>query len=933
MCCRIDLLPMRLFTKQLPSAFSADFIHWYDRISGEVIFRERQNPWTASGTEWRLRKHGSKWRLVKNTEYLVDMSSNTARSIARLFGPLEAQNRIHIVLNTASQTVTIELPRLQLDFYVEHQDDRVLSRQFRGMMIDYDQDIGTLVGLTNRMVLRHARQGQEQRLVIVPAPNSYGAPSVTHAKVSTIDHVSVTIAKDGPTKVYAYSLDRILGCLTDSGDLQSKLFLCYLHALTSHCLPDQLTGRTGTESALRILQSAAVRSFEHLTTANVELLEQIAAIAPQRSFYPPERMEMQSIKWNKQLPTLSQHAGLRTHVQDIIRQAQKMILFDPSIEAIIKTSAWKTSDAHLDMRDAIRNSTFRTCGAGAEVFATQHDANYDSRDTCLDSARGRRAYSASKLILRDRAALSLPVTNLKRVLQAQFGKDTVQGCQGTYNASSLRFDSTWLGESADILTESWCNLHKALSAPTGVCNNFDIAAWLSTMAFAQSANMAVIEALAAIHRLAEFATVQPPLVSEFALVDGEHFSRSKIYNTAESAAKKFENSTEARSPKKKSETDDQHSRRLRDLFQNRVEQAIQTFISGLEKQWPIDNPSTPTSQKINTYLNVSTAMTKVFEQFARWHSNRLFSMYLTNMESMVARQPVTSIPLPRHILKGPEKKRSMLNMPRYLSETGIFDMKSDITGWPLLVTPCEPEIPTQSRQSPDNNFGMKHRLEQLCKVLQGCAKSGCEKKYIENLRASCVSLDSYADTTQILSSLSTDEARKLMGKYLEACEKHLKSLHDALGQAVKSHCSFSDRIALYLQHCPRISPKFWLSQLHKDRFGGLSESWKSAILEYGLAITQLHRAQRLAALINKPVELIEELRHVGHTNWNPREFPETLLLEAESGIMVRAEQEFIASEMRTPKDNENVVMQLLMGGGKSSTIVPILAAHLTDRQR
>jgi hypothetical protein len=158
-------------------------------------------------------------------------------------------------------------------------------------------------------------------------------------------------------------------------------------------------------------------------------------------------------------------------------------------------------------------------------------------------------------------------------------------------------------------------------------------------------------------------------------------------------------------------------------------------------------------------------------------------------------------------------------------------------------------------------------------------------------------------------------------------------LHDALGQAVKSHCPFSDRIALYLQHCPRISPTFWLSQLHKDRFGGLSESWKSAILEYGLAITQLHRAQRLAALINKPVELIEELRHVGHTNWNPREFPETLLLEAESGIMVRAEQEFIASEMRTPKDNENVVMQLLMGGGKSSTIVPILAAHLTDRQR
>jgi len=164
---------MRLFAKQLPSAFAANFIHWYDHNSGEVIFRERQDPWTSSGTEWRLKKHGSMWRLVKNTESLVAMFSTTARNIAKLFSSLEVENCIHIVLNTASRTVTIKLPRLQLDFYIERQDDRVLSRQFRGMMIDHNQGIGTLVGLTSRLVLRHARQGQDQRLVIVPAPSSY----------------------------------------------------------------------------------------------------------------------------------------------------------------------------------------------------------------------------------------------------------------------------------------------------------------------------------------------------------------------------------------------------------------------------------------------------------------------------------------------------------------------------------------------------------------------------------------------------------------------------------------------------------------------------------------------------------------------------------------------------------------------------------------
>jgi hypothetical protein len=85
-------------------------------------------------------------------------------------------------------------------------------------------------------------------------------------------------------------------------------------------------------------------------------------------------------------------------------------------------------------------------------------------------------------------------------------------------------------------------------------------------------------------------------------------------------------------------------------------------------------------------------------------------------------------------------------------------------------------------------------------------------------------------------------------------------------------------------------------------------------------------------LSDKPVDLCEELRYVGYSNWHPLQFPETLLLEAESGIMVREEQELIASHMRSPK-HDNAVLQLLMGGGKSSTIVPILVAYFTDKKR
>ncbi|KAM3543277.1 hypothetical protein ARSEF1564_003807 [Beauveria bassiana] len=82
-----------------------------------------------------------------------------------------------------------------------------------------------------------------------------------------------------------------------------------------------------------------------------------------------------------------------------------------------------------------------------------------------------------------------------------------------------------------------------------------------------------------------------------------------------------------------------------------------------------------------------------------------------------------------------------------------------------------------------------------------------------------------------------------------------------------------------------------------------------------------------------PSDLVKELLNVGHTNWKPTDSPESLLLEVESGILIREVQEHIASEMRSPAAEKNAVMQLNMGEGKSSVIVPIVAAYLADCSR
>lgn len=227
---------------------------------------------------------------------------------------------------------------------------------------------------------------------------------------------------------------------------------------------------------------------------------------------------------------------------------------------------------------------------------------------------------------------------------------------------------------------------------------------------------------------------------------------------------------------------------------------------------------------------------------------------------------------------------------------------------------------------------MRDRLDTLCCRLQHYAVSKTEKEYVQQLRNSCVALNEEAGSSQELPTVAPC-FELLLQKYLRDCKIFFDDLNHTLASHSQNRTLFSDRIGLSTDHYIRLSPQIWLRQLHRDRFESLSDAWKSVIIKYGVAITHLHRASRLMALSQKPVDLYEELRHVGHSNWDPLQFPETLLLEAESGIMVRKEQELVASHMRLPQNGENAVLQMLMGGGKSSTIVPMLSAYFTDGEK
>ncbi|CAF1440182.1 unnamed protein product [Rotaria sordida] len=107
--------------------------------------------------------------------------------------------------------------------------------------------------------------------------------------------------------------------------------------------------------------------------------------------------------------------------------------------------------------------------------------------------------------------------------------------------------------------------------------------------------------------------------------------------------------------------------------------------------------------------------------------------------------------------------------------------------------------------------------------------------------------------------------------------------------------------------------------------GGIMVNW---IVEQ-----QIERALNLANQ-EKWEDFEKEILNVPHTNWTPSEHVPWLILELEMNITIREIQVQVARHMIQPMLNENnssvrnIVMQMNMGEGKTSVILPMLALSL-----
>lgn len=934
---RFDLVPARLLDKSLPPEFITSYVHWYEHTTGDVLLRPRGNPWKNCIDQWHLHRHGTSWRMQKGSQTLLNMKSKDAQRVSSLLKHIENEAYIHVSLDNSSQTLKVEVPRLKLDFHVRDGDDQIYSRQYRGMIIDSDQEIGTLIGLTSKLVLRRARNSTD-RLVLIPEGFVSYRKTLGH-------HLSVSISKQNNTVVHAYQLDPTLRRVLDNGALQSKLLLCYLHALTSHWLPDALTCCTGTEAALTILRSSAVRSFSGLSLENVTLLNKIATLSPSRRYYPAHARSMQQIKWDPQLCFASQHLDFQMLVKEIFSHEKTMSLFHQNNvfeDTGSKSIAWMASiDFDLHHRATIRSSTFSIADFGAEHFSTKFDAVYQARDQQSTSTRGQRAFSAAAMLLRDQPLLNQKINQLQ-IHQKYFKNDDVQGFNVSQKFLELSYDSKWMSPPSDFIRDIWCTLHHSLAKEKSKINGFKFMVWLANMAYAPKADMEVIHAFLVFYRVPQLASCQIPAKPLYTLSRGSTFEVSDVLTAANRNARSYESSSEAELPKQGSETDDEHLARIESLFTTRRDKAVQDFVADLQRQWPCSTPTVPSSGQIDKYLNIASAMNSVRALFQSWYDNRNFEQYMQNVSNIIEHLPAALVVLPRISEAVSYKKVRIASNARCCNSASVFASippriggdASDEGDTALSKAPQLPNLEFTSNFLDSTVSEAKIQLEDFCMKLNVCAKTPCEQRYVDDLRVSCASLLEREDDKGSHSILLDFVAKASLWDHLSVCERHFQALYGKLTQVLCTGRPLrSDAIASLIHMSPRLSPVFWLSQLNLDRYTTLPGSWSAVMIEFGLAITTLHKAQRLVALLDNPVEFNEEFQHVGHTNWDPYEFPETLLLEAESGILVRKVQADIAAHMMQPPDAQNTVMQLNMGEGKSTTIVPIVAVAQSDRKK
>ncbi|KIJ64302.1 hypothetical protein HYDPIDRAFT_90913 [Hydnomerulius pinastri MD-312] len=883
----LELIPQEKLESDLPILLVKNHVHWLNLSTSMIEVRPLDRAWEHSAENW-----------------LIDVGRENHRRLK----PLELPENLVITRSPgdSASRLAVELPRYGLSFFVDEEGE-LQSHNMRDMVYDENQSTGTMFGLVNQLVLRPKVQVAEehvQRCVLIPDG------TVSFAKHG--HHVQIEINIHNPplcrVTYQTYKVDTDLGCLKGNVSLTNKLYRAYLHALSSSgCSTDPLTRKTGTEEALSILRSASCQSFMKIGLRDVELLGLIASLVPMRTWYPKHLRHMQKVEWLF-LPITSQHHGLYCAARAIKEHCEKVQVFHDGHSASL-FQGFPTRDPDLLERSALRAAHLHPLEFSGPLPSDHRDAKYQSRDLVKSTSGEHRAHSAASLVYRWLTRLETTEDVLSLL---QSWNATLHGVA----TSSLQYDSGWLSPDGP---EIWITVYNLCRRSDKARQRFQLLFSLPAMAYGSPKFAVLVPTIISFATNQQFRAEDPPPYATYDLSRGFCPSTDTLRQYISTSACRFEDSPESSTPAMEGESDSASKQRQRTSYNQRVKSDTDSTVEMLLKAWPSESPPKLDCLNTSTY-DVESLAAKLHTLFASCYGNLKLKEHLQRVQKILdqTRSPPAATETQYTFIPSsptPSRVPWVVTVDQLLSR-----------GMPAPLR-C-PTLTQNISQITETLLAGSGELGQLITIMQTNPRNSFQREYLSDLLTSAGSLGSKPSLA--VPAFMNPATEILKQHYLRCRERYLCSF-DLLRERL-SPGSLSEEAVYESGQFPRLTPDALFRWIASTSAVELSEDWQGCLTSFALVYLEFQRSRRLLLLDKNSLyeELSMEVDNEGCDGWDAKSHPDWLLIQLEGNFLIRRVQANVASEMISPKSGQNTAMQLHMGEGKSSVIVPIAVAALAD---
>ncbi|GKU02701.1 hypothetical protein FLAG1_04886 [Fusarium langsethiae] len=962
----LQLIPREVFRNgihsDLPGPLVDDCFHWLNLRNGEVLITRKTKPWPDNDfrsfvlsiqNSTCTRKRLYKGKLAK--DYVVNTYSPLFNRVTRILDSFEDRDQI-LVYQPEGRNLTVELRRLNLTFHTNR--NRLLQSPQLQCQIDENQDAGTWYGLRSKLVCTSLTNPMH-RSILVPLGHL----------VAQSDGCHVTVRTTATGKYGRFNINTTLGRVDCAPEPTLVFTKALLHACTSFLLPDPLTGRTGTEEAIQWLQAGISQPWTPLTPPSMAVLRRIAQLTPQRVYYPQELQVMRTDYWIDELPLRLQSSEFRPIVDRILESSATLAIFATKDQAAIEQPKLPPAgEPHLHTRVMLRQEAVERCLESASSRTQPANRLYVSRDRpTVNNIMHRNVLEVIHLIRQ--WPKSFKTTDALAQILSQGG--TIGGFIAPLEATSLNEKLK-----VDIL-QSWGPLVRF--AREAAADRYKLMYLLGPMSFHLDANMPLLRTLVAFAVFTDLTDLQLPPWEAF-----EHFQPNqtpqldyvlqllKPYEVApaESVAAGLGQYSSGKVLRKLQIERAKH--------ESKVEEDCKFFSNHLLSQWPCLEPTISGLER-SLLIDIGPALEAIRPEWRRLFMNRDLAEHVKDVQTILDRRSLDDryepppVPSSEDVYTVRIRGGELVDLRQLLAKPySTVKMAAEVK--PTL-TECHgstdrPFLSQNDFSQRFGNFGWKSnrvasagsgvnirrsgiaktgtelfptdrqvtesaaRLRTIAQRL-GSSKSAVRRRYADDFQQSLNAFERLDTSQRFTGVMQTQDAAILLSS--KNIEDGFYAISSALN--VPSHVCSQRRI-FWLKAgnlWPIVTKSTLLSCLGSVASQGshFGSGMKKALLNMGINITKYQREVRLHDLALKKASgrYHEEDSNKGHSNWSPEEYPDWLLLEIESDIMIRPVQIDVALATISPESKSNSVLQMNMGQGKTSCIIPMAAAALANKKQ